>query len=144
MVRIDECMTFCSSRKELLTCAPVIRKITGNWDFLRVLTTVPSSEETEDERKIRLGLEAIYNAEIMVKMQGRSDCAKWCRQHKGKCLLTHFSDSDKAYGKTSMKDRGGLYRQEFEMLEGLTDADKQKYKEIKKSKAKFEESELKR
>ena len=127
-----------------LTRASVMRKVTGSWDFLDKLTTIPSSEETEDERTDRLGLEAMFNAEIMVKMQGRADCTKWCRQNKGECLLKHFSDSDRAYGKTSMTDRGELYKAEFEMVEWLNDAEKQKYKEIKRSKAKFEEAEVKR
>ena len=62
-----------------LTRASVMRKVTGSWDFLDKLTTIPSSEETEDERTDRLGLEAMFNAEIMVKMQGSADCTKWCR-----------------------------------------------------------------
>ena len=42
-----------------LTRASVMRKVTGSWDFLDKLTTIPSSEETEDERTDRIGLEAM-------------------------------------------------------------------------------------
>ena len=116
----------------LLFLWPDMREATGSFEFVEILTSRPEVESIE-EKKVRHSLEAMWFAKVHVKIIGRKECEKWCANNKGKRLHLKVTDSDRAYVKLLLEDRGAVHEEEYNMRSSLEGKDKELYKQYKRS-----------
>ena len=109
-----------------------MRETTGSFDFVKILTSKKDKESVED-KKVRYELEAEFIALTMPKYIGRRQCEKWCADNKGKSFLQHLTNSDRAYFKLLLEDRGDVYEEEYEMVDKLGGRDIELYKQFKRN-----------
>ena len=100
------------SSDSLLSLWSSMREATGSFDFVKILTSRPE-EETNEEKKVRRDLEAMWFHLTHVKTIGRRECEKWCADNKGKRLHQLVTNSDRAYFKLLLEDRAAVYEEDY-------------------------------
>ena len=109
-----------------------LRDNTGNFDFVKILTSKTESE-TKEQRTVRHKLEAQFFGEAMISIYGRKESRKWCADNKGKRFLQRVTSSCRAYCKLLMADRSTVYEEEWEKIDSLKGDDIMLYKQFKRS-----------
>ena len=109
-----------------------MREATGSFDFVKILTTRPEVESNE-EKKVRHDMEAMWFAHAHVKIIGRKECERWCAANKGKRLHERVTPSDRAYAKLLLADRAAVYEEEYDLLSSLEGKDIELHKQFKRS-----------
>ena len=120
-----------------------MREATGSFEFVKILTTRPEVESNED-KKMRHDMEAMWFALTHVKIDGKKECERWCAANKGKRLHQHVTPSDRAYLKLLLEDRADVYVEDYVLKASLKGKDIELYKQFKRSAKCFNPEDKKR
>ena len=108
-----------------------MREATGSFEFVKILTTRPE-EESSEEKKVRHDMEAMWFANTHVKVIGDKECKRWCAANKGKRLHQYVTPSDRAYLKLLLEDRAAVYEEDHDLQASLEGKDIERYKNFKR------------
>ena len=120
-----------------------MREATGSFEFVKILTTRPEVESNED-KKVRHEMEAMWFAQTHVKINGKKECERWCAANKGKRLHQLVTPSDRAYLKLLLEDRADVYAEDCVLKASLKGKDIERYKQFKRSAKCFNPEDKKR
>ena len=109
-----------------------MREATGSFEFVKILTTRPE-EESSEEKKVRHDMEAMWFAHTHVKIIGDKECKRWCAANKGKRIHEYVTPSDWAYLKLLLGDRAAVYVEDYGIKESLEGRDIERHKQFKKT-----------
>ena len=87
----------------MLSLWSAMLEATGSFDFVKILTTRLEVKSNE-EKKVRHDMEAMWFAHTHVKITGRKECERWCAANKGEILHQLVTPPDRAYLKLLLED----------------------------------------